>query len=309
MIEKVLIVGSGPAGLTAAIYAGRANLNPVCLEGPEAGGQLMTTTDVENFPGFPSAITGPGLIDEMHKQAERFGARFVPEIATNTELGSRPFKVHTETQTLLCETLIIASGASARWLGIESEQKLRGHGVSSCATCDGFFFRGKEVLVVGGGDTAMEEALFLTRFCRKVTVVHRRAELRASPIMAERARRNEKIRFVWDSVVHEIRDPDKQAVTAAVLRNVKTGSLSEIPCEGVFIAIGHTPNTAFLKDQLELNKEGFLVCRNTGTATSIPGVFGAGDVMDPHYRQAITAAGTGCMAAIDAERFLEATEW
>jgi len=308
MAEKVVIIGTGPAGLTAAIYSARANLSPLCLEGPEGGGQLMTTTGVENYPGFRQAITGPALIEETHHQAERFGARFAFETALSVHLSSRPFTVKTDARRVESETLIVASGASARWLGLENEQKLRGHGVSACATCDGFFFKGKEVLVVGGGDSAMEEALFLTRFCAKVTVVHRRDKLRASRIMAERASRNDKIAFLWNSVVEEIHDPAKLKVTGARLRNVKTSQALEVPCEGIFVSIGHNPNTAFLAGQVETTPDGFIACRAGTTATSVQGVFAAGDVMDARYKQAVTAAGTGCMAAMDAIRFLEALE-
>ncbi|HUT24401.1 MAG TPA: thioredoxin-disulfide reductase [Sumerlaeia bacterium] len=302
--EKVLIVGTGPAGLTAALYAARADLRPVCLEGPQPGGQLTITTEVENFPGFPEAKTGPELIELMHKQAERFDTRYLRENANSVDLSSRPFKVRTDSQTIETETLIVATGASARWLGLESEEKLKGHGVSACATCDGFFFRGKDVLVVGGGDSAMEEALFLTKFCAKVSVVHRRDELRASKIMADRAKANEKIEFIWNSVIEEIHDPGARKVTGVELRNVKTGERTNVACDGIFMAVGHTPNTAFLDGQVETDAGGFIVCRNGTTATSLPGVFACGDVMDPRYKQAVTAAGTGCMAAIDAERYL-----
>jgi thioredoxin reductase (NADPH) len=297
-------VGTGPAGLTAALYAARADLRPLCLEGPQPGGQLTITTEVENFPGFPEAKTGPELIELMHKQAERFDTRYLRENANSVDLTSRPFNVRTDSQTIETETLIIATGASARWLGLESEEKLKGHGVSACATCDGFFFRGKDVLVIGGGDSAIEEALFLTKFCNKVSVVHRRDELRASKIMADRAKGNEKIEFIWNSVVEEIHDPDARKVTGAELRNVKTGERAEVVCDGVFVAVGHTPNAAFLNGQVETDAGGFIVCRNGTTATSVPGVFACGDVMDPRYKQAVTAAGTGCMAAIDAERYL-----
>lgn len=307
MTERLIIIGTGPSGLTAAIYAARATLSPLCLEGPEAGGQLMITTDVENYPGFPTSVTGPELMDSMRKQAERFGTRFSRESVESVDFSERPFTIKTDTRTLTAEAVIISSGASARWLGLESEQKLRGQGVSACATCDGFFFRGKEVLVVGGGDTAIEEALFLTNFCSKVTIVHRRDELRASRIMADRARRNEKIAFIWDSAIEEIHDPAEGKVTGVRLRNLKTDETQEVACDGIFVAIGHTPNTGFLDGQVE-TKGGFIVCRNNTSATSVDGVFAAGDVMDPRYRQAITAAGTGCMAAIDAERFLGALE-
>lgn len=302
--EKVLIIGAGPAGLTAALYTARANLRPLVLEGPQPGGQLTITSDVENFPGFPEAKTGPELIDLLHRQTEGFGARFAYEAVQEIDLSKRPFRVKSDTMEILADTVIIASGASARWLELPSERALMGHGVSACATCDGFFFKGKEVIVVGGGDTALEEGLFLTRFCKLVTVVHRRDTLRASKILQDRALNHPNIRFIWDTVVDEILDPAQKKVTAARLRNVKTGELSEYPCEGVFVAVGHTPNTAFLRGQLETDAAGFLVCQGRTSHTSVPGVFAAGDVVDPRYKQAVTAAGTGCMAAIDAERFL-----
>ena len=261
MIEKVVIVGAGPAGLTASLYTARSMLGPLCLEGPEVGGQLTITTDVENFPGFPMAVTGPELINAMHKQAERFGAKFAFETVQSVDFSKRPFTLTTDARSIQAESVIISSGASARWLGLESEENLKGHGVSACATCDGFFFRGKDVLVVGGGDTALEEALFLTRFCTKVTVVHRRDELRASRVMAERAKRNEKIAFIWDSVIEEILDPAQEKVTGARLRNLKTEEIREVACDGVFIAIGHTPNSAFLERQLET--KGDLLCAVT----------------------------------------------
>jgi thioredoxin reductase (NADPH) len=307
MAERVVIVGSGPAGLTAGLYAARADLSPLCLEGPEAGGQLATTTDVENYPGFSASIMGPQLIEEMHRQAERFGVRFAPETAESVDLSRRPFRIRAGERTIETEALIVASGASARWLGLESEQKLRGHGVSACATCDGFFFKGKDVVVVGGGDTAIEEALFLTKFCNKVIVVHRRDQLRASRVMADRAARSATISFIWNAVVEEIRDPAEMRVSAVRLRDVKENKTFDVECQGAFVAIGHNPNTGFLGGQLE-TRNGFVVCRDGTTATSAPGVFAAGDVMDPRYRQAVTAAGTGCMAAIDAEKFLGSLE-
>lgn len=307
MAEKVVIVGTGPAGLTAAVYTGRADLSPLVFEGVQPGGQLTITTEVENFPGFPEAKTGPELIDLMHRQAERFGARFAQEAILEADLSKRPFRLQTDSRVIEAETLIVATGASARWLEIESERKLMGHGVSACATCDGFFFRGKEVAVVGGGDSAIEEATFLTRFCTKVTLVHRRNELRASKIMQQRAFDNPKIEFAWDSVVEEILGVEAGSVQGLRLRNVKTGEQSVLTCQGIFMAVGHIPNTGFLKGQLEVDAAGFIVCPNARikTATSVEGVFAAGDVMDPRYKQAISAAGTGCMAAIDAERFLE----
>ncbi len=305
---KVLIIGTGPAGLTAALYCARADLEPIVLEGLKPGGQLTETTDVENYPGFPEPKTGPELTALMKQQAERFGARFLMETAEKAELGKRPFSVKTDRQEIEAESIIVASGATARWLGIESEEKLKGHGVSACATCDGFFFRNKELLVIGGGDSAMEEATFLTKFASKVTIVHRRDELRASKIMQKRAFDNEKIDFAWDSVIEEIHDVEKGTVTGATLRNTKTDELTRIACDGVFLAIGHTPNTSFLPDTIKRDDAGFILVKEPSTQTSVEGVFAAGDVMDPHYKQAVTAAGTGCRAAIDAERFLQNQE-
>lgn len=304
MIHNVIIIGSGCAGSTAAVYAGRANLAPVVFEGPEPGGQLSLTTMVENFPGFPEGVMGPDLLQLMKTQAERFGAVFRLEAVAGVDLSKSPFLVKADSGTYETRTLIIASGASAQWLGLESERRLIGHGVSSCATCDGFFFRDMSVAVVGGGDTAMEDSLFLTRFARKVTVIHRRDQLRASKIMAERAAANPKIEFVWDSVVTDILNPEEGKVSAVRLRNVKTGKETEAPFDGVFVAIGHKPNTGIFAGQLELDA-GYIVVRE-GSCTSVPGVFAAGDVHDRHYRQAITAAGAGCRAAIDAEKYLEA---
>ncbi len=301
--EKVIILGSGAAGLTAAIYTSRANLEPLVVEGRAAGGQLTLTTDVENFPGFPSGILGPELIAQMRRQAERFGARFVTGDATAAKLNDGPLALTVDGRQVRTRTLIIATGADARLLGLDSERRLIGHGVSTCATCDGFFFRGKEILVVGGGDSAMEEATFLTRFASKVTVVHRRDTLRASKIMQDKAFNNPKIEFVWDSTLQEIRDPLKGKVEGAVLVNLKSGETREIACEGIFVAIGHVPNTKIFRGQLDMDENGYLRTVK-GTATSVPGVFAAGDVADRVYRQAITAAGTGCMAALDAERHL-----
>jgi thioredoxin reductase (NADPH) len=304
MIRNVIIIGTGPAGLTAALYAARANLNPLVIEGLEAGGQLMLTTLVENFPGFREGILGPELMADMRAQSERFGAEIVTGSVTSVELQQQPIVVRTAEDEYRCRALIIATGASARWLGLESERALMGHGVSSCATCDGFFFKGRPIAVVGGGDTAMEEALFLTKFASHVTVVHRRDALRASKVMQDKAFANTKISFEWDTVVEELKDPAQKAVTAAVLRNVKTDERKELPIDGLFVAIGHTPNTSLFAGQLDMDANGYIRTHD-GTRTNLPGVFACGDVQDHVYRQAVTAAGTGCMAAIDAERFLE----
>lgn len=304
----MIILGSGPAGLTAALYAARANLEPLVLEGPQPGGQLTITTDVENYPGFPKGIMGPDLMDEFKKQAERFGSQILFGEVTKVDLGQRPFKVEMGKNTFISDALIIATGASAKLLGLESETKLMGYGVSACATCDGFFFKEKEVVAVGGGDTAIEESLFLTKFAKKVSVIHRRDQLRASKIMEERAKKNPKISFLWDSVVEEIHgDPKDGGVTGIKLKNVKSGESQDFNCDGVFIAIGHEPNTQLFVGQLELDEKGYIVTHE-GTRTNIPGVFACGDAQDHVYRQAVTAAGTGCMAAIDAERFLESQE-
>ena len=301
--RNVVILGSGPSGLTAALYAARANLRPLVLKGIDAGGQLMLTTEVENYPGFPDAVLGPELMEKMEKQAARFEAELLHQEATRVDLSSRPFGIWSGDEEWRARSLIISTGAKAKMLELPSERRLLGHGVSTCATCDGFFFRGQGVLVVGGGDSAVEEALFLTRFATKVTVVHRRDDLRASKIMQDRAFANDKIEFVWDSVVDGVLG-DVQ-VAGARLRNVKTGEMSEVAAGGIFVAIGHNPNTQLFEGQLEL-ADGYIVVQEPTTRTSVQGVFAAGDVVDHIYRQAITAAGTGCQAAIDAERFLEA---
>ncbi len=300
--EKVLIVGSGPAGLTAAIYAARADLAPLMIEGMERGGQLMLTTDVENYPGFPDGIMGPELMDNMRKQAERFGTRIVSSDVTQVDFGAYPFKVWVNDDLYHAESVIVSTGASARWLGVPGEERLRGYGVSACATCDGFFFRDKELAVVGGGDSAMEEALFLTKFASKVTIIHRRDEFRASKIMTHRALDHPKIEVIWDTTVQEVLG-DKE-VTGLRLENVKTGEETEFAVDGLFLAIGHTPNTSVFGDQLDLDDAGYIVVHE-GTRTSVEGVFAAGDVVDHTYRQAVTAAGMGCQAAIDAERWLD----
>ena len=303
--RRVVIIGSGPAGLTAALYAARANLKPLLIEGLEAGGQLMLTTMVENWPGFRDGIMGPDLMHEMRVQAERFGTDVLAGNVTSVDLLRRPFTVAlSDREAVTTDSLIIATGASARWLDIGSDRRLSGHGVSTCATCDGYFFRGKPIAVVGGGDSAMEEAMYLTRFASRVTVVHRRDTLRASKIMQDKAFANPKIEFIWDSEITDINDVDRGEVTGVVIRNLKTGHLHTLPLDGVFIAIGHTPNTSLFKGQLALNANGYIVTRD-GTRTNVPGVFAAGDVQDDVYRQAVTAAGSGCMAAIDAERYLD----
>jgi thioredoxin reductase (NADPH) len=303
-MRNVVIMGSGCAGLTAAIYTARANLTPLVIEGVEAGGQLSLTTLVENFPGFPEGVQGPELIENMKKQAARFGAEFKQGDVTAADLSKRPFTLKLGSETLETKILIVASGASARWLGIEGERSLIGKGVSSCATCDGSFFRNQRVMVVGGGDTAMEEATFLTRFASSVEVVHRRDEFRASKIMLDRARANQKIHFVTNTVIEEIHDPAKGEVTSVKLRNVKTGALTEEPVGAVFVAIGHVPNTSLFRGQLEMDSEGYLLTRE-GVRTNVTGVYACGDVQDRVFRQAVTAAGSGCAAAIEAERLLE----
>src|SRR5512144_3085048 len=304
--RKVIIIGSGPAGYTAAIYAARANLRPVLFSGLQAGGQLMLTTLVENYPGFVDGIDGPPLMDTFRKQAERFGTEMIAEDVTGVDLGRQPFAVSAGDLTLATETVIVATGASAKLIGLPGELALMGRGVSTCATCDGFFFRDQDIMVVGGGDSAMEEALYLARLGRKVEVVHRRDALRASKIMQERAFKNPKISFVWDTVVDDVLDPAKGKVTGVRLRNLKTGAQWETAVDGLFVAIGHQPNTAVFKGQVELLPNEYVKVAPGTTQTSVPGVFAAGDVQDFTYRQAVTAAGTGCMAALEAERYLEA---
>ncbi len=303
-VENVIIIGSGPAGLTAAIYSARANLNPLMIEGEEVGGQLMTTTEVENYPGFTNGISGPELMDVTKKQAARFGTRFISKNVTKVDLSAQPFKVWVDEEQYLARVLIISTGASAKYLGLESEKKFMNKGVSACATCDGAFFQNVEVAVIGGGDTAMEEALFLTRFATKVHVVHRREEFRASKIMAGRVKAHKKIKIHWNSELKEILGND-HGVTHAKLYNSKTNKDSEIALEGIFIAIGHKPNTGFLNKQLDTDELGYLVIKPGTTKTNVKGVYACGDVQDRYYRQAVTAAGTGCMAAIESERWLE----
>ncbi len=302
-MHNVVIIGSGPAGLTAALYTARANLSPFMVEGAQAGGQLILTTDVENYPGFPTGIMGPQLIQDMRAQAERFGTTFQAADVTKIDLSRRPFTLTiNDEETIQAKSIIISTGASANLLGLPSESRLLGHGVSTCATCDGFFFRGQPITVIGGGDSAMEEATFLTKFASHVTVIHRRDKLRASKIMQDRAMKNEKLSFRWNSFVEEVMGDD--VVTGLRLRDSITNQTDELECKGVFVAIGHTPNTQIFRGQIDMDANGYILTSH-GTATNVQGVFAAGDVQDSHYRQAITAAGTGCMAAMDAERFLE----
>ncbi|TDI96591.1 MAG: thioredoxin-disulfide reductase [Deltaproteobacteria bacterium] len=305
---KVVIMGSGPAGLTAALYTARANLEPLVFEGFEAGGQLTLTTDVENYPGFENGIMGPDLINTMRNQAERFGAKCLLSDIDSVDLSKRPFRIKSGETEVQADSFIIASGASARMLGIPSEKDLIGHGVSTCATCDGFFFKDKEIIVVGGGDSAMEEATFLTKFASKVSVIHRRDSLRASKIMQDRAFKNERIKFIWNSVVEEVLGEKGKGVTGVKLKNIETEQITEMKIDGVFIAIGHNPNTKIFNGLLETDENGYIITSEGTSETNIPGVFAAGDVQDTRYKQAITAAGSGCMAAIDAEKFLEDSE-
>ena len=305
---RLVILGSGPAGLTAALYAARANLSPLLIEGAQPGGQLTITTEVENYPGFEHGIQGPEMMDVFRRQAERFGTKFVFGEVTAVDLRKRPFQLTAGVSTIGAQALIVATGASAKLLGIESEKRLMGYGVSACATCDGAFFKNKEAVVVGGGDTAMEEATFLTRFCTKVTVVHRRSSLRASKIMQDRAAANPKIAFIWNSVIEEIVGDQKTGVSSVRLKDLNTGAASDFRTDAVFVAIGHQPNTRLFEGQLEMDEVGYLKVCHGSTYTNIDGVFAAGDVADKVYRQAVTAAGTGCMAAIDVERWLEAHE-
>jgi thioredoxin reductase (NADPH) len=303
--QKVIIIGSGPAGLTAAIYTARANLSPLVFEGNQPGGQLTMTTEVENFPGFPKGIMGPELMDLFRDQARRFGAECVYKHVTKIDFSKHPFKVWIGEDEYRSESIIISTGASARMLGLESEKKLMGYGVSACATCDGFFYKDKKVLVVGGGDSALEEALFLTKFASEIWIVHRRDELRASKILQDRAAKNPKINVHWNSIVTHINGSVEKGVTSAVLKDTVAGETRQEDCNGIFMAIGHIPNTSLFKGVLEMDKKGYLITKNGSTETSIPGVFAAGDVQDHVYRQAVTAAGSGCTAALDAERFLE----
>ena len=305
MHKKVIVIGSGPAGLTAAVYAARANLEPLVFEGSQPGGQLTITTDVENFPGFPDGIMGPELMDHMRKQAVRFGAKCEYKTVTKTDFSESPFKVWVKDEEYTADTIIISTGASARLLGLDSEKELMGYGVSACATCDGFFFKEKEVIVVGGGDSAAEEAIFLTKFASKVTIVHRRDELRASKIMRERVLNNDSIEIMWNSAVEDIHGTKETGVTGIKVKDTLSGEIRDVNCDGIFMAIGHVPNTGIFKGQIDLDEKGYISTQPDTTNTNVSGVFACGDVQDQVYRQAITAAGTGCMSAIDAERWLE----
>jgi len=309
--HKVIIIGSGPAGLTAALYASRANLNPVVLEGLQPGGQLTITTEVENYPGFENGIQGPELMDRMRKQVQRFGATCLFKIVTEIDFSKRPFTIKTDEEIYTADSVIIATGATAKLLGIETEKNFMGYGVSACATCDGFFYRNSKVLVVGGGDTAFEEAIYLTKFANEVIMIHRRDEFRASKIMIERASKNPKIKFITNAKINNVigkEEDGKKSVTGAILENTKNGSLTEVSADGIFVAIGHQPNTSLFKGVIDMDETGYLKVKSGSTNTNIPGIFAAGDVADKTYRQAITAAGTGCMAAIDAQHWLEEQE-